>query len=73
MSNLRNCVQREEVALYTKQNGSEMVGVEGYSNAGKTNHVNLKQVIGQLAEIAVGAEVFVRFSASNTSAQWLVC
>ena len=50
-----------------------MVGIAERSHAGKTNHVNVKQVIGQLAEIAVGAEVVVRFSASDTSAQWLVC
>ena len=31
-------------------------------DAGKTNHINVKHVVGQLAEIAVGAEV-VRFNA----------
>ena len=41
------------------------------SRLGKTNHVNVKQVIGQLAEIVVGAEVVAKFSASDTSAQWL--
>ena len=73
MSNLQKHVQREEVVLYTKQNGSEVVGIEGRSHTRKTNHGNTKQVVGQLAEITVGAEVVVRFSASDTSVQWLVC
>ena len=34
-------------------------------DAGKTNHVNVKHVVGQLAEIAVGAEVVVRFNAKR--------
>ena len=38
------------------------VGIEGRSLAGKTNHVNVKQAIGQLMEIAVGIEVVVRFN-----------
>ena len=40
-----------------------MAGIEGRSHAGNTNHVSVKQVIGQLTEIAVGAEVVVRFNA----------
>ena len=36
-----------------------------------TNYVNVMQVFGQLAEIAVRAEVVVM--PSDTSAQWLVC
>jgi len=34
-------------------------------DAGKTNRVNVKHVIGQLADIAVGAEVTVRFNAKR--------
>ena len=34
-------------------------------DAGKTNCVNVKHVVGQLAEIAVGAEVVMRFNAKH--------
>ena len=32
-------------------------------DAGKTDHINIKHIVGQLAEIVVGAEVVVRFNA----------
>ena len=34
-------------------------------DAGKTNRVNIKHVIGQLAEIAVGADIVVRFNVNR--------
>ena len=34
-------------------------------DAGRTNRVNMKHVIGQFVEIAVGAEVVVRFNAKR--------
>ena len=34
-------------------------------DAGKTHRVNVKHVVGQLADIAVGAEVSVRFNAKR--------
>ena len=39
-------------------------------DAGKTNRVNVKHVVGQLAEIAVGAEVVMKFTPNTTAAQW---
>ena len=34
-------------------------------DAGKTNRVNVKHVVGQFAEIVVGAEVVMRFNAKH--------
>ena len=42
-------------------------------DAGKTNRVNMKHIIGQFVEIAVGAEVDVRFNAKRYLAQWPIC
>ena len=65
MRNSLTCkiVSREE-KMPRKANEIAVKWIES-KDAGKTNRVNVKHVTGQLEDIAVGAEVTVRFNAKR--------
>ena len=54
----------KETKIPRRPNGIEVKWLES-KDTGKTHRINVKHIVGQLAEIVVGAEVIVRFNAKR--------